>query len=197
MAIALGTCLKEIIRPSSAVEQLIAARLGDSRAPLLGVHVRVTMSKEDGAGGDTQIGPSSTIPLRRQGQAMIVLTAISLLRSSPDGTKLFVATDNAAMRDNLATHPLLAPHVLALAPTAPIVHSARERGLEAQLMMAADWWTLARSSQLVLTRQSTFGYIAAGAAGVVPYTVHEHKVERRFHCGPFALCDLHPADCGV
>jgi hypothetical protein len=35
---------------------------------LLGVHIRVTMSKEAGAGGDTQIGPSSTIPLRRQGQ---------------------------------------------------------------------------------------------------------------------------------
>jgi hypothetical protein len=107
--------------------------------------------------------------------------------------------------------------------------------------------------QLVLTRQSTFGYIAAGVAGVVPYTgergsvcvcvcvcvcarvnvfvrkcgapgththtyarahtrthththtqththtytVHEHKVERRFHCGPFALCDLHPSDSGV
>ena len=29
------------------------------------------------------------------------------------------------------------------------------------------------------------------------HTVHEHKVERRFHCGPFALCDLHPSDSGV
>jgi hypothetical protein len=64
--------------------------------------------------------------------------------------------------------------------------------------IAADWWMLAGCHQLlVLTRQSTFGYIAAGVAGVVPYTVHEHKVERRFHCGPFALCDLHPPDAGV
>ena len=39
-----------------------------------------------------------------------------------------------------------------------------------QLMMAADWWALARCGQLVLTRQSTFGYIAAGTAGVTPYT---------------------------
>jgi hypothetical protein len=67
LGIALGECLNLVIRPSAAVEELVAARLGGNQLTL-GVHIRVTMSKEAGKGGDTQIGPSSTIPLRRQGQ---------------------------------------------------------------------------------------------------------------------------------
>ncbi|EKX48843.1 hypothetical protein GUITHDRAFT_151705 [Guillardia theta CCMP2712] len=78
-----------------------------------------------------------------------------------------------------------------------MIHSARETGAQAQMQMTADWWALTRCHKLILTRQSTFGYIAAGYAGIVPYTVHEHKVERRFHCGPFGLCDLHPLESQI
>jgi hypothetical protein len=55
LAIALGQCLKQVIRPSPAVEELVSARLGGNSGAI-GVHVRVTMSKKRGAGGDTQIG---------------------------------------------------------------------------------------------------------------------------------------------
>lgn len=54
-----------------------------------------------------------------------------------------------------------------------------------------------RCDALILTRQSTFGYTAAGMSGSVPHTVFEHKVERRFHCGPFQLCDMAPYEMGM
>ena len=54
-----------------------------------------------------------------------------------------------------------------------------------------------RCDALILTRQSTFGYTAAGMSGSVPHTVFEHKVERRFHCGPFELCDMTPTELGL
>jgi len=71
----------QVIRPSAAVEQLVTSRFG-ANEHALGVHVRVTMTKEAGAGGDTQIGPSSTIPLRRQGQVRgIYIIEYVILRS--------------------------------------------------------------------------------------------------------------------
>ena len=51
----------------------------------------------------------------------------------------------------MLTYAQLAAHVLALPYSVEVVHSARERGLDAQLQMAADWWMLARCQVLRLS----------------------------------------------
>ena len=73
-------------------------------------------------------------------------------------------------------------------------HTARDPHVDGHVAAHADWWALSRCDDLVLTRHSTFGYTAAGLSGRVPLTAFEHKVERRFHCGPFDLCDMHPPE---
>jgi len=69
---ALGDCLRAFFRPSAAVENLLLPRFSRRPAPCIGVHVRVTMSHNASEGGDSQIGPASSIPLRRQGQVYIL-----------------------------------------------------------------------------------------------------------------------------
>lgn len=39
-----------------------------------------SFDRNSSAGGDSQIGAASAIPLRRQGQAMLAMTALAVLR---------------------------------------------------------------------------------------------------------------------
>ena len=120
LGIALGECLHGLIAPSPLVEASIQARLGASTAPggshksagrpntyTIGVHMRVTMSTDASAGGDSQIGPASGIPLRSVGQAMVALTTLAVSREAPAGARIFLSTDREEVREAWKAHPEL------------------------------------------------------------------------------------------